>query len=155
MLKAPVSEHVSLPIRTPDLTHLSNEELHALRSKVASMTREARKRANNAILKHPTLKDPWFKSMSVKGDDPEREEVMRRLEQQLLRFPEAFLSYAYANSLFVLDEAFRQEMLRRSLPANAPKKKKQATASTPPPEPAPTSEKAPWELLDDDAPAPG
>lgn len=69
--------------------------------------------------------------MGVRMDDPDRAEVLREFERELLRFPEAFLAYAYVNSLFVMDAAIRDEMLRRSM--EAPKKGGKKAAAVPPP----------------------
>jgi hypothetical protein len=147
LIRAVSHEHVSLPVRIPDLTYLTNEELQALRSKVGSMTRDARKKANLIIQKYPDLRDAWMKSLGVKIDDPDRDAVFQAMERRLLHYPDAFLAHAYVNSLFVLDAAFRDEMLRRSLPGNG---KKKAKPHTPPPEPT-LETRPPWEVLDDDA----
>lgn len=106
-------EHVSLPVRLPDLAHLTDDELQALRRKIASMTRDARKKATSVIGRIPSVQKPWMKSLGLKTDDPARQEILSTLELELLRHPDAFLAYAYVNSLFVLDEGLKAEGVRR------------------------------------------
>ena len=116
VLDDPVAlEHVSLPVRLPDLSHLTNDELQALRHRISLMTRDARKKATNIINRIPSVQKPWMRTLSLKPDDPTRQESFAKLELELLRHPEAFLAHAYVNSLFVLDEGLRAEMGRRSL----------------------------------------
>jgi len=145
-------DHLSLPVRLPDFSHLSNEELRALRSKIGSVTRDARKKAQSAIQKYPAVRQSWMQVMGQKRD-PDHEEAYRTLERELLRYPEAFLAEAYVNSLFVLDEAIRAEMLKRSFNGTAIPKKKSKTEPPPTPEPVEPSNKPLWELVgsDDDA----
>jgi len=126
-------DHVTLPIRLPDLTHLTNDELHALRSKLSTGMRDGRKKATTIISRIPEVRSPWMKSMSLKTDDPTRAEIMANLEFELLRHPEAYIAYAHVNSLFLLDGAIRDEMLRRSMLPNGKSKKKAEEVQAPPP----------------------
>jgi hypothetical protein len=87
----------------------------------------------------------------VKTDDPDRAEILGGFEKVLLRYPEAYLAYAYVTSLFVLDDAFRAEMIRRSLIPALPKKRGSIPAPEPRAEPPPPS-RAPWEVEDDAGP---
>lgn len=145
-------DHLSLPVRLPDLAHLSNEELRALRAKIGSMTRDARRKAQTAIQKYPSIREPWMRVLGQKRG-PDSEEAYRTLERELLRHPDAFLAEAYVNSLFVLDEAIRDEILKRSFNGTGAEKKKPKTE---PPKPvAPVDASKPlWEIVeDDDAPS--
>lgn len=124
-------EHTALPIRVPSLVHLTDQELSDLRSKLTYQSREARRRATQAIGKSSSLQKLFNKTLNLTKDTKieERENVMAMFEKELLRVPDAFIAHAYANSLILLDVACRDELLRRKGPA--PKKKK-ATDTTPP-----------------------
>lgn len=128
-------EHVELPLRLPDLSYLTNDELAALRQRLNTVRREARARATATMAGLPTVQKAWIKSLSLKTDDHERGEIMRALEAELLRHPEAYLEYAHANSLIALDEAIKAEMIQRDL--MSPKKRgRKAAEPTPPTAPA-------------------
>lgn len=140
-------EHTSLPVQVPDIKHLSNEELHALRNKALNLSRDARKKSGTAIIKIPTVKKLWIALLGANANNPDRPRLIRELEKELLRFPTVFFLYAYANSLFVLDAAFRAEMDSRNIPVGPPKKKKTLIAVEPAPKS--TEERPPWDLGDD------
>jgi len=111
-------EHLASPVSIPSLTHLSVAELHSIRSYLASQTKESRKKSNQAISKVPTLKTLWLKTVGLRSDSSEedRAQVYGEFHREILRHPEAFLVYAQANALYVLDKAIWEEMLRRSKP---------------------------------------
>ena len=116
--------HVTMPVSTPSLDHLTTEELGQLRAKFSAASREARRKAMQIISRYPSLKKPWGRSLGMdKNTTPaERVEIHTALERELLRLPDAYLAHAWANSLVVLDEAVRTELLRRTGSA-VPKKK--------------------------------
>lgn len=123
-------DHASLPVRLPDLSHLTNEQLGALRGKLAPMMRETRKKATSVITRIPSVQKAWLRTLSLKSDDPERASILAVLELELLRHPEAFLTYALANSLVALDEGLKAEMTQRQM--LTPKKGKKAAPTLPP-----------------------
>lgn len=98
------------------------------------MMREARKKSTAVITRIPNVQKAWLRSLSLKSDDPERVAILAALELELLRHPEAFLAYAHANSLVVLDEGFKAEMAKRQVPLSTKGKK---APPPPPPKPAP------------------
>ena len=140
-----MTEHASLPVVTPSLEHLTNEELGAFRSKLMSTAKEARRKANQTIGRHAELKKPWQKTLSVGKSIPpeERAAVFREFEQALLRIPEAYIAHAFANSLILLEEACKNEMLRRSMLPGPGKKK---GVYVPPPSPV-VEELAPLDAI--------
>jgi hypothetical protein len=138
-------EHTSLPVHIPDVKHLSNDELHALRNKALNLSRDARKKSGAAIIKIPTVKKLWIALLGANANNPDRPRLIRELEKELLRFPAVYFLYAYANSLFVLDAAFRAEMDSRNIPVGPPKKKKTLVVIHPAPA-APTEDRPPWDL---------
>lgn len=109
-------EHLASPIPIPSLAHLTVAELTSLRSYLASQTKEGRKKANQSIYKVPALKTLWMKTVGLRSDasEEDRDQVYGEFHREILRYPEAFLVYAQANSLYVLDKAIWEEMLRRS-----------------------------------------
>ena len=121
-----VARAVTLPITVPDLSHLTLTELAAIRGYIATQTREARK-ASNKVLggKQGALRALWMKTLGMRADvaAAEREEIIGAFEAELLRAPEAFVKYAVANSLFRIDGAIKDEMLRRSRLQPVPTKK--------------------------------
>jgi len=129
------NEHASLPVATPSLDHLTADELNALRGKFSSSAKDARRKANQAIQRNPSLKKPWTRSLNVnKGtSSEERTAILAEFERELLRIPEAFIAHAYANSLVLLEAACRDEMQRRSMPQPA-KRQPQVQVSEPSPE---------------------
>jgi hypothetical protein len=125
----------------PSLAHLSNEELGALRSKLSSAARDARRKATLTIQKSPSLSKPYTKSLSIdkKAAEHERAEIMAIFERELLRVPEAYVAHAFANSLVLLDGYCKEELTRRV----GSKPKKQAAPPAPAPVPAPPVPQAP------------
>lgn len=115
-------EHLASPVPIPSFTHLSTAELTTLRGYLAFQTKDYRKKANHAISKVPALKSVWLKTVGLRSDATEEEkaEVYGELHREILRYPEAFLAYAQANALYVLDRAIWSEMLRRSKPEGSP-----------------------------------
>lgn len=105
------ADHGALPVSVPDLTHLTTTELTTLRSYISSQTREARKKANQLLAKTESLRKIWMDTISSKTATPE---TRLEFQRQLVKHPAAFVAYGYANSLFVIDEAIRAEMNRRS-----------------------------------------
>ncbi len=154
-------DHIALPAHLPDLTHLSNEELQALRQRVVVSARDARKKAQTLIQKYPSLRSEWMKAISTKVGDPDRDAILQRMEKELLRYPEAFIAHAYVNSLLVLDAGLQEVLTQRNL-AKTPKKKGAVSAvslppvaPTPPPvaptDSAPSEEPSILELIEEDA----
>lgn len=119
-----------LPIRLPPLDHLTNEELQALQAKLLAAAREARRKANSAIMKTESLKETWNRMLSLKKKSPpeEREGVLSSFERELLKQPECFIAHAFANSLVMVEAACRKETFSRS------NGKKRATEPPPPEE---------------------
>jgi hypothetical protein len=109
-------EHATLPVATPSLDHLTDEELNALRGKLSNAAKEARRKANQVIQRSPSLKKPWTKSLSVSKATPsdERAAIFADFERELLRVPEAYIAHAFANSLVTLDAACREALQQRS-----------------------------------------
>lgn len=113
------AEHLASPIPIPDFSHLTVQELSALKSYVTSHMKEARKKAHSAIGKTPqSLKSLWMGTLSMRSDasEEDRRSVLEPFHREILKYPEAFFLYAHANALFVLDRAIMDEMLRRSKP---------------------------------------
>ncbi len=145
-------DHATLPVALPSLDHLTNEELGALRGKVMTVMREARRKSTQVIGRAPSLKKSWSKSLTITKDTaPEaRIAILTEFEQELLRVPEAYLAHAYANSLTRFDELLRETLARRSTGSVNPRKKASTpapvvakieeppSAPPPPPEPPPT-----------------
>ena len=109
-------ERLTTPIPLPDLSHLTQAELSALRAYLTPKSREARKEAGKVLMKAPKAKDLWLKTVALKEDIPpeERSAVMTEFYEEVLRHPDAFLVYAWANALSTLDRHVWDEMLRRS-----------------------------------------
>lgn len=107
------SEYGSLPVSLPELTHLTTQELAAFKSFINSQVREARKKSNQLLSKNEELRKLWMATLTIKveGDPKIHRDAFQRA---LVRFPPVYLAYAYVTSLFVLDEAIRDEMTRRS-----------------------------------------
>ncbi len=122
-------DHVTLPFALPALDHLTTTELGQLRGRVQVVSREARKKATQILTREPALKKVWGRSISMNTNTTpeERAEIQRDLERELLRYPEAYLAHAWANSLVTLDTHCRDELLRRTGSVN-PKKKALAEA---------------------------
>lgn len=101
--------HLILPIPLPTLEHLTDDELSALQAKFTSAAREARRKANASIQRDAALRLLYMRTL---GKEPAEEDV-QAFEQRLLRNPEAYIAYAYANALIHLDTTCRNESLRR------------------------------------------
>jgi hypothetical protein len=119
-------EFQSLPIPLPDLSHLTQAELAALRSSISAESKEARKTAVKLLGKTPVVKDLWLKSVGLPTATPpeERALIMDPLHRECLRYPETFLRHAWANALCVLDRHIWDEMVKRSKAAEEAKPKK-------------------------------
>jgi len=91
------------------------KELSSLRGYISSQMKEARKRSVQ-VLSKTDIRQLWMETVTSKpgSTDEEKAEVLRKFQQEVLRYPEAFLAYAHANSLHVLDKAIWDEMLKRS-----------------------------------------
>lgn len=109
------AEHLSTPVPVPDFSHLTMKELTSLRGFIASQMKEARKRSIQ-VLSKTDVKHLWMETVTSKpgATDEEKLDKLREFQREVLRYPEAFLAYAHANSLFVLDRAIWEEMVRRS-----------------------------------------
>jgi hypothetical protein len=107
-------EHVSLQVKAPPLTHLTNTELNNLRTFLHKQGREARKAANKVIMKEANLKALLLKTLSYKHDDPARIVASAAFESELARNPEALTRYAIANAYVALDSSVREEVLKRA-----------------------------------------
>lgn len=106
-------EHVVLPVHLPDLSSIQNADIKALRSRIQTEGRKARAEASKAIYKEDILRKPWMTSLG-NGSDEDKAEARRVFEQEILRYPDAFLRHAWANALSSLDNALLGEMIRRS-----------------------------------------
>ena len=133
------NEHATLPVATPSLDHLTDEELNALRGKLSNAAKEARRKANQVIQRSPSLKKPWTKSLSVSKATPsdERAAIFADFERELLRVPEAYIAHAFANSLVTLDTLCRDALQQRSAAAALPKRRGVTPVPPPPSTDAP------------------
>ena len=108
----------------PDLSALTQAELSALRAYLTVKSKEARKEATKHLSKVIPVRDLWLKTLALKEDstDEEREEVFAPFYREVMRHPEVFVSYVWANSLATLDKHVWDAMLElsKTLP---PKKK--------------------------------
>lgn len=110
------ADHGSLPIALPNLEHLTSVELASLRSYVTSQVKDARKRSNQLLNKDESLRKLWMNTISFKPGttEAERKTALDEFQRALLRKPAAYVAYGFVTSLFVVEEAVRNEMLRRS-----------------------------------------
>lgn len=108
-------DHLASPIPIPDFSHLKTPELSALRGYIASQMKEARKKSVQ-LLSKTDIRGLWMETVTSKPNatDEEKDAALRNFQREVLRYPEAFLAYAHANSLHVLDRAIWDEMVRRS-----------------------------------------
>lgn len=108
-------DHLSTPVPLPDLSHLKPAELSALRGFIGSQMKEARKRSIQ-LLSKTDIRGLWMDTVTSKPNatEDEKADALRHFQREVLRYPEAFLAYAHANSLHVLDKAIWDEMVRRS-----------------------------------------
>jgi hypothetical protein len=113
------------PIPLPDLSHLTQAELSALRGYLTTKSREAHKDAMKMLGKDHKVRDLWLKTLGLKSDAPpeERAEVETSFYEEILRHPEAFVLYAWANGLATLDRYVWETMLERSKVAAVKPKK--------------------------------
>jgi hypothetical protein len=90
----------------PDLSALNQAELSALRAYLTLRSKEARKEATKLLGKVASVRDLWLKTVALKetATDEEREEVLYPFYQEVMRHPEVFVAYAWANSLATLDK---------------------------------------------------
>jgi hypothetical protein len=97
----------------PDLSTMTHAELSALRTYLTVKSREARKEANKLLGKVPAVRDLWLKTVALKetATDEEREEVQAPFYQEVMRHPEVFVAYAWANALSTLDKHIWETML--------------------------------------------
>ena len=104
------------PIPLPDLSHLNHAELSALRAYLNTKSREARKDAMKVLGKDHKVRDLWLKTLGLKEDTPpeERTEVETVFYSEIVRNPEAFVVYAWANGLATLDRYVWEKMLELS-----------------------------------------
>lgn len=102
--------HASLPIRVPSLANLTNQELGALRGKIHTVARKARKDASKIICKDTGLKNLWLQTLS----SSDNQESLARFETALMRNPDAFIAHSWANSLVSLGQALQTEMFSRA-----------------------------------------
>lgn len=113
------------PIPLPDLSHLTHAELSALRGYLTTKSKEARKEATKVIGKDTKVRDLWLKTLGLKSDatPEERAAVEVPFFEEILRHPEAFVLYAWANGLATLDRYVWETMLERSkVPSVKPKR---------------------------------
>lgn len=108
-------DHLASPVPIPDLSHLTSVELSALRGYIASQMKEARKKSIQ-LLSKTDIRGLWMDTVTSKPNatDEEKDAALRNFQREVLRYPEAFMAYAYANSLHVLDKAIWGEMVKRS-----------------------------------------
>jgi hypothetical protein len=77
--------------------------------------KEARKESIR-VLSKTDIRGLWMETVTSKPNatEEEKDETLRQFQREVLRYPEAFLAYAHANSLHVLDKAIWGEMVKRS-----------------------------------------
>ena len=111
----------------PDLSALTQAELSALRAYLTVKSKEARKEATKLLGKVTPVRDLWLKTIALKetATDEERESVLAPFYREVMKHPEVFVSYAWANSLAALDKHVWDAMLERAkteIPEKARKK---------------------------------
>lgn len=104
--------HVAYPTHLPSLVHLDNQELQALYEYTQRNSREVRRDASKGISKVRSLGALYIKTLGKDTDS----EVRQEFERELVKHPDCFLTWAYANSLTIMAANIRDEMLRRSRP---------------------------------------
>ena len=119
-----VDNRLTTQLPLPDLSALTQAELSALRAYLTVKSKEARKEATKQLSKVVPVRDLWLKTIALKEDstDEEREEVLTPFYREVVRHPEVFFSYAWANSLATLDKHVWDAMLELSK-TQTPKKK--------------------------------
>jgi hypothetical protein len=95
---------------------LTQAELSALRAYLTVKSKEARKEATKLLGKVPPVRDLWLKTIALKesATDEEREGVLTPFFQEVMKHPEVFVSYTWANSLAILDRHVWDAMLELS-----------------------------------------
>jgi hypothetical protein len=107
---------LTTPIPHPDLSHLNQAELSALRGYLTVKSKEARRDATKVLGKYPKARDLWLKTLGLKSDatPEERAEVEAPFYEEIVRHPEAFVLYAWANGLATLDRYVWESMVELS-----------------------------------------
>ena len=110
----------------PDLSDLTQAELSALRAYLTVKSKEARKDATKLLSKDASVRDLWLKTLGLKEDttDEEREVVLSPFYREVMKHPEVFLSYAWANALATLDKHVWDAMVELSKTQTPEKAKK-------------------------------
>lgn len=110
----------------PDLSDLTQAELSALRAYLTVKSKEARKDATKLLSKDASVRDLWLKTIALKEDATaeEREGVLAPFYREVMRHPEVFLSYAWANALATLDKHVWDAMVELSKTQTPEKAKK-------------------------------
>lgn len=116
--------HPTVPVPMPDLSHLTHAELTTLRSYFTTQSRELRRKAIQVMGKYPTVKSLWMKTVALPAGatQEERDAIWVPFHREVLRYPEAFFLYAWANTLVTLDKYLWDAMVERSK-IEGPKKK--------------------------------
>jgi hypothetical protein len=125
-------DHLTVQLPLPDLSTLTQAELSALRTYLSAKCKEARKESSRLIGKVVVVRDLWLKTIALKGDATaeEREEVNAPFYQEAMKYPELFVSYAWANSLSTLDHHVWTAMMERSKLVEAEKSTKKPSRTT-------------------------
>ena len=112
----------------PDLSDLTQAELSALRAYLTVKSKEARKEATKLLGKDPSVRDLWLKTIALREDatDEEREGALSPFYREVMRHPEVFLSYAWANALATLDKHVWDAMVELSKTQTPEKTKKKS-----------------------------
>jgi hypothetical protein len=116
--------HPTVPVPMPDLSHLTHSELTALRSYFTAQSRDLRRKAIHVMGKYPSIKGLWLKTVALPtgASQEERDATLVPFHREVLRFPDAFFLYAWANTLVTLDKYLWDAMVERSK-IEGPKKK--------------------------------
>lgn len=104
--------HLALPSHVPPLGHLSGEELRDLRGHLQKQLKLSRAEVTKLLGSRADkkVKDLWVATLGLRCSD----ETRREFEAEILRYPEAFVRYAYTNSLAIMDQIVYAEVLHRS-----------------------------------------
>ena len=105
------------------IVRMTDDELKALIVAVVNNRKTAKKKVQKLIQGDPGLMDAWLQSLSMDPPKalPEEIEAVRKgrkdkLEQAMIRNPDAFVHYQVSMFLFLLLEEIRKERLRRVPP---------------------------------------
>jgi hypothetical protein len=95
---------------------LTQAELSALRTYLVTKSKEARKEATKVLGKDTNVRDLWLKTLALKSEatPEERAVVENPFYEEILRHPESFVVYAWANGLATLDKHVWKTILERS-----------------------------------------